>query len=52
MELKKRKTQSIIEYTALIIIVSTALSAVTYYVQRTLNVRARYLAEEMNEANR
>lgn len=52
MIIKLRRAQSILEYTALVIIVATALSATTFYISRALVVKQRHLAQEMNEANR
>lgn len=50
--LKVIKTQSIIEYAVLILIVSMGVGAMTFYISRALNVKARHLAQELNEANR
>jgi hypothetical protein len=44
--------QSIIEYVALILVVSAALSAVTFYISRTIEVRVRHLNQELNESQR
>lgn len=52
MKIKIKLSQSIIEYVALITIVSIALSAMVFYVQRTLSVRVRHLNQELNEASR
>jgi hypothetical protein len=49
---KIRAAQSIIEYTALVIIVSGAVAATTFYLSRALEVRQRHLAQELNETNR
>jgi len=47
-----RKAQSIIEYTALLLIVSAALSSTVYFLHRAVEVRQRHLAQELNETNR
>jgi hypothetical protein len=52
MMIKKLRTQSILEYVALVLIVSVAVSTMTFYLQRALRVRQRHLAQELNEANR
>ncbi|MDD4294766.1 MAG: hypothetical protein PHP69_04575 [Candidatus Omnitrophica bacterium] len=52
MFIKKLKAQSIIEYTALVIIVSIAVSAMTIYIRRGLSIRNRHLAQELQETNR
>ena len=46
------KSQSILEYAAIVLIVAAAMSAMTFYLSRALRVRDRHLAQEMNEANR
>ncbi|MCF7907277.1 MAG: hypothetical protein K9L86_00150 [Candidatus Omnitrophica bacterium] len=46
------KSQSILEYVAIVLVVAAAMSAMTFYLSRALRVRDRHLAQEMNEANR
>ncbi len=50
--MKKIKTQSIIEYIALVLIVSGAMAAMLFYIQRALDVRVRHLNQELNESQR
>lgn len=50
--MKILKSQSIIEYTMLLIIVSAALYAMSTHISRALQVRQRHLAQELNETNR
>lgn len=45
-------SQSIVEYVALILIVSAALGAMSFYISRTLSIRTRHLNQELNEATR
>jgi len=52
MKFKRVLAQSIIEYTALVVLVSIAAGAMMFYVNRALDVKARHLAQEMNETNR
>ncbi len=52
MVIKITKSQSLLEYVAIVLIVAAAMSAMTYYLSRALKVRERHLAQEMNEANR
>lgn len=52
MILKRIKSQSIIEYAALITIVAMAMGAMTVYLQRAVSVRMRHMAQELNETNR
>jgi hypothetical protein len=49
---KKIKGQSIIEYVSLILIVSAAVSGMSIYVQRILEIRQRHLNQELNESTR
>ncbi|MDD5070477.1 MAG: hypothetical protein PHV17_07080 [Candidatus Omnitrophica bacterium] len=48
----KSKSQSITEYVAIVLIVSAAISAVTFYLSRAIEVRTRHLNQELNEATR
>ncbi|MCK9614613.1 MAG: hypothetical protein M0R48_03810 [Candidatus Omnitrophica bacterium] len=50
--MKNKKTQSIIEYAGLIVIVSLALTAMSTYIRREVDIRMRHLAQELNETNR
>lgn len=52
MKIRKILAQSIIEYTALVVLVSIAVGAMMFYVNRALDVKSRHLAQEMNETNR
>lgn len=52
MKVKKISAQSIIEYTAMVVLVSVAVGAMMFYVSRALEVKSRHLAQEMNETNR
>lgn len=52
MSLKGTKTQSILEYAALILIVSLAMGVMVVYLQRAVSVRMRHMAQELNETNR
>lgn len=52
MRLKGTKTQSILEYAALILIVSLAMGVMVVYLQRAVSVRMRHMAQELNETNR
>jgi F0F1-type ATP synthase membrane subunit b/b' len=52
MASKKTRAQSIIEYVALVLFISGAVSAMYFYIQRTIEVRQRHLNEELNEASR
>jgi len=52
MYIRTKKTQSIIEYTALVLIVSAAITAVTFYISRAIEVRRRHLNQELNESSR
>lgn len=47
-----KRAQSIIEYVGLIVIISLALSAMSVYIRREVDVRMRHLAQELNETNR
>lgn len=49
---KKINGQSIIEYVSLILIVSAAVSAMSIYVSRILEIRQRHLNQELNESTR
>jgi len=48
----KIKGQSIIEYVSLILIVSAAVSGMSIYVSRILEIRQRHLNQELNESTR
>ncbi len=50
--IKKTKAQSIIEYFGLVLIISAAMSALFFYVQRALDYRVRHLNQELNEGQR
>ncbi|MCM8831740.1 MAG: hypothetical protein NC918_06090 [Candidatus Omnitrophica bacterium] len=52
MSKKNKISQSIIEYVAIVVIVSAALGAMSFYIQRVLAVRTRHLNQELNEATR
>ncbi|MBU1113483.1 MAG: hypothetical protein KKH93_06405 [Candidatus Omnitrophica bacterium] len=52
MIIKLSKSQSILEYVAIVLVVAAAMGATTFYLSRALTVRDRHLAQEMNEANR
>jgi hypothetical protein len=52
MFLKKLRAQSIIEYAALVLIVSAAVSAMALYIQRNINVRVRHLNLELHDGQR
>jgi len=52
MIIRMRKSQSILEYIAIVLVVSAAMSAMTFYIYRALLVKERHLAQELNEANR
>ena len=52
MSVRLPKAQSIFEYIAIVLIVSAAMSAMTFYISRALAVKQRHLAQELNEANR
>ncbi|MEI8349603.1 MAG: hypothetical protein WCI77_05575 [Candidatus Omnitrophota bacterium] len=47
--IRKSKAQSILEYVSLTLIVWGALSAMTFYIQRAMEVRTRHLNQELNE---
>lgn len=49
---KKIKGQSIIEYVSLILIVSAAVSGMSIYISRILEIRNRHLNQELNEMTR
>ncbi|MFA5272192.1 MAG: hypothetical protein WC412_07665 [Candidatus Omnitrophota bacterium] len=50
--MRNKKTQSIIEYVGLVVIVSLAMSAMFLHIRRAVDVRMRHLAQELNETNR
>ncbi|UCC95664.1 MAG: hypothetical protein JSW40_02665 [Candidatus Omnitrophota bacterium] len=52
MNNKKIRAQAIIEYVWLVIIVSLAIGAMTFYLNRKIEIRVRHLNEELNEASR
>ncbi|MBU2103192.1 MAG: hypothetical protein ABH865_01410 [Candidatus Omnitrophota bacterium] len=47
-----RRAQSILEYAALITIISVGLGAMVFYMQRGLQVRIRHLNQELNDGSR
>ncbi len=47
-----RKAQSTIEYAMLVIIISSAIIAMQYYIQRSMNARLKQIQEELNESAR
>jgi hypothetical protein len=49
---KKTKAQGLIEYVALVLIVSAALTTILFYIYRTIEVRTRHLNQELNESQR
>ncbi|MFA5337111.1 MAG: hypothetical protein WC330_02105 [Candidatus Omnitrophota bacterium] len=49
---KRINGQSIIEYVSLILIVSAAVSGMSIYVSRILEIRQRHLNQELNESTR
>jgi hypothetical protein len=49
---KNKCAQSIVEFVALILIVSAAVSAMAFYISRTIEVRVRHLNQELNEGSR
>ena len=48
----KRKVQSIVEYTMLVVLISAAIAAMASYLQRAVNSRFKQVREEMNESQR
>ena len=52
MRIRKLKSQSILEYATLILIVASAMGVMAVYLQRAMSVRMRHMAQEMNETNR
>ena len=50
--MRRRNSQAIMEYVALVLIVAAAVSAMTFYVSRKIEIRVRHLNCELNEANR
>ncbi len=52
MNLRKIKSQGILEYAALMLIVALAMGVMTVYLQRAVSVRMRHMAQELNETNR
>lgn len=48
----KNRAQSALEYTLLIIVLATALTAMSTYIQRSINARLRQVQLEMNESRR
>ena len=48
MKIGKRKAQSVLEYTMLIIIVAAALAAMTTYIMRSMNARLKQAQDEIN----
>ncbi|MBN3040567.1 MAG: hypothetical protein JW867_05525 [Candidatus Omnitrophica bacterium] len=51
-KIRRSKAQSILEYTALIVVASVAVGYMVLYVQRAVNVRMRHLRQELNESQR
>lgn len=49
---RSRRAQTFLEYTMLIIIVATALTAMGVYMQRSINARLRQIQVELNESKR
>lgn len=47
-----KKAQSLLEYTMLIIIISSALIAMNQYIRRSINATLRQIQLELNEAKR
>lgn len=47
-----KRAQSILEYAMLIIIISTAIIAMQYYMQRSINARMKQVQEELSESSR
>jgi len=50
--IKKRKAQSFLEYTMLVIVCLTAVGTMILYMQRAVSVRVRHLNQELNESQR
>ena len=50
MTKKFREGQSIVEYTILIIIVATALAAMSIYITRSVNARLKTAQDELNNS--
>ncbi|MBU1998964.1 MAG: hypothetical protein ABIG46_00700 [Candidatus Omnitrophota bacterium] len=48
----RKKAQSVFEYTVLAIVVSTALVAMSKYIQRSMNARLKLIQLELNEGKR
>jgi len=46
---KKNRAQSIIEYSVLILVVSTALVAMTVYVNRSVRGKMKHIESQLNE---
>jgi|TARA_B100000315_G_scaffold201230_1_gene193626 hypothetical protein len=51
-KLRRSKAQSIMEYTTLVIIASTAVGFMVLHIQRAMDVRFRHLDQELNESER
>ena len=47
-----KKAQSFLEYSMLVIILATALIAMTRYMQRSVNARLRQVQVELDESRR
>ncbi|MDD5431574.1 MAG: hypothetical protein PHO70_01085 [Candidatus Omnitrophica bacterium] len=47
-----RKAQSVLEYAMLIIIIVTALTAMSLYIQRAINARMKQVQAELDENKR
>jgi Flp pilus assembly pilin Flp len=52
IKLQKRKTQSILEYALLVMVIAAALMAMQKYVRRALNARLKQVQEELDESSR
>ena len=52
LAINKRKAQSIMEYSALIILTLTAVGTMVLHIQRAVDVRFRHLNQELNESQR
>jgi len=48
----QKRAQSFLEYSMLIIIVATALVAMSRYIQRSMNARLKQVQLELNESRR
>jgi len=48
----RRRAQSLMEYTMLIMVITAALMAMYQYMSRSVNARLRQVQEELSEARR